>query len=78
MKLSPWDCIHFDDPAAPIEVKDFKPGDKKVKVKDTIKKDSGSKECYYYICLKNVDGKRTCNDDSIEAGGVRGVIRTIS
>jgi len=76
MKLSPWDCIHFDDPAAPIEVKDFKPEDKKVK--DTIKKDSGSKECYYYICLKNVDGKRTCNDDSIEAGGGRGVIRNTS
>jgi hypothetical protein len=73
-----WDCIHFDDPEAPIEVEDFKPEDKKVKAKNTIKKDSGTKNWCYYICVSNSDGKRVCNDDSIETGGGRGVIRNIS
>lgn len=73
-----WDSIHFDDPEAPIEVKDFKPEDKKVKAKDTIKKGSGELEWTYYICVKNSDGKSICNDNSIETGGGRGVIRNIS
>ena len=61
-----------------MEVEDFEPEDNKLKAKETIEKDSGTKNWCYYMCVRNSDGKRICNDDSIEPGGVRGVIRNIS
>ncbi len=73
-----WDCIHFDDKEAPIEVHKFKPDDKKVKAKDTIKKDSGDHDWTYYVCVKNSAGKRICSDGGPKAGGGRGVIRNLS
>lgn len=73
-----WDCVHFDDPKAPIKVKPFDPDDKKIKAIDTIKKKSGDHTWTYYICVSNAKGDRICNNDQVAAGGGRGVIRNRS